>query len=195
MKKPTLLLLLACFLLSAATCYARLDETVPEIEFRYGKARKGVNPEYPATVAGLYYTNAFWITVGFFQNKSYYEKFQKIDPKKPGAFQEITQDEQVAILTKNCKGCDWRERQPVTEQREVKPAENGKDMFKQMFPEHIQVIHRAYDRSDGLAVATYDDQSLTLLIKSLVVEQQEEEAKKKREMEEKKRQAESLKGF
>jgi hypothetical protein len=195
MKALPRLVVLASFLLLGFPVQARLDETVQEIEARYGKVLKGVKAEYPATVAGLYQTNGFLITVGFYQNKSYYEQFQKIYPKKPNLIQPITEDERVILLKANCKRCDWKERNPVTEQREVKSAKKDNDILKQMFPEHIQIIHYAYDRSDGLAVAAYDDHSLTLVIRSLVVEKQQEEAKKKVEDEEKKRQAEKLKGF
>ena len=177
--RPAILL---CLLLSAATAYARLDETVKEIEARYGKPLKGVIPESPATIAGLYEKNGFRITVGFYQDKDCYEKLQKIDPKKPKSFPEIDEEERMALLRANCKGCDWIERPRVKDK--TTDTENHRGMFLAT----IDVTHSAYDRSDGNAIATYDDHSRVLVFRSL-------QAEKQKEAEEKKRQMENLKGF
>src|SRR5437870_700320 len=95
----------ACLVLTAFSVQARIDETVQEVEGRYGKAIKGIKPEGPATVAGLYQKNGFRIIVGFCQGKSYYELFQKLDPKNPNTFLEISQTEQIVLLKANCQGC------------------------------------------------------------------------------------------
>lgn len=169
--RPAILL---CFLLSAATAQARLDETVKEIDARYGKPLKGLTPESPATVAGLYQKNGFLITVGFYQNKAYYEKFQKIDPKKPNSFLVISDIERESLLKANCKGCDW-----VGHNTEEPSFDAG----------HLgSIVKTTYDRSDGLAHADYDNHSMILVVRSLAVEKQ-------KEANEKKRQQENLKGF
>src|SRR5664280_3485397 len=94
-------------LLLAIPAYARIDETVQEIQTSYGKPLKGIKPESPATVAGIYETNGFRIVVGFYRDKSYYEQFQKVYPKKTSLIQAITEDERVILLKANCKGCNW----------------------------------------------------------------------------------------
>jgi hypothetical protein len=165
-------MILLLLLLSAATALGRLEETVQEIETRYGKALKGVVPESPATVAGLYEKNGFRITVGFFQNKVYYEKFQKIDPEKANSFLEISNMERESLLKANCKGCDWV----------------GTVLEKHMILENRIVYETTSIRSDGLARATYDTDSRILVVRSLQVEKQQE-------VDEKKREQENLKGF
>ena len=52
-----------------------------------------MKPESPATVARVYEKNGFRIAVGFYEGKSLYEQFQKVDPQKPNAFLEITETE------------------------------------------------------------------------------------------------------
>ncbi len=96
--KPALLL---CFLLLAVPAYARLDETTEQIEARYGKPLSDMKPESPATVARVYEKNGFRIAVGFYEGKSYYEQFQKIDPQKPNSFLEITETERNWLLLAN----------------------------------------------------------------------------------------------
>ena len=108
MKKPLLLMPLACFLLLAATSQARLNETVQEIEARYGKVIKSVKPEYTATAARVYQKNGFRITVGFYNNGSCYEQFQKVDPKNPNAVLEISETERDSLLQLNCNGCSGK---------------------------------------------------------------------------------------
>jgi hypothetical protein len=166
--------ILFCLLLSAATAQARLDETVKDIETRYGKPLQGVKAESPATVAGLYVKNGFRVTVGFYQNKVYYEKFQKLDPKKPNSYLEINDTERESLLKANCKGCDW-----VGHNAEEPSFDGG----------HFgSIVKTTYDRSDGLAHANYDNHSMILVVRSLVYEKQ-------KEADEKRRQQENLKGF
>jgi hypothetical protein len=57
------------------------------------------------------------------------------------------------------------------------------------------VYETTYDRSDGLAKATYDSRSRILAVRSLQVEKQVQEDEKRRQEEEAKRQRETLKGF
>ena len=160
--------ILFCLLLSAATAQARLDETVKEIEVRYGKPLKGVIPESPATVAGVYEKNGFRIIVGFYQDKDCYEKLQKIDPKKTNSFQDINEEERVALLKANCKSCDWIEKPRVKDK--TKDTQNKSGIFLSF----IEVTHYTYDRSEGNATATYDDHSMVLVIRSLTAEKQKE---------------------
>jgi hypothetical protein len=167
--RPAVLLF---FLLPVITAQARLDETIQEIETRYGKPLKGVNAESPATVAGVYEKNGFRITVGFYQNRAYYEKFQKVDPKKANSFLEISDTERSALLKANCKGCNWV----------------GNVLEKRLLLEGRTVYETTYNRSDGLATSTYDTDSKTLVVRSLQVELQ-------KQADEKKRQQENLKGF
>src|ERR1039457_4135935 len=96
--KPAILL---CFLLLAVPAYARLDETTEQIQARYGKPLSDIKPESPATVARVYEKNGFRIAVGFYEGKSYYEQFRKIDPQKPNSFLEITQTEQNRLREAN----------------------------------------------------------------------------------------------
>lgn len=175
MRMRTALLFLFLLALPAT---ARIDETVQEIQTRYGKALKGVKAEYPVTVAGLYQKNDFQITVGFYQGKSYYEQFQKIDPKTRTPSLPISQTEQEALLKANCSGCNW--------------TGHVNQSFR--FGEGT-LSETVYDRSDNQAKAIYSEKTKTLSIRSVVVEKQDEENKKARETEEKKRQAENLKGF
>src|ERR1017187_9069927 len=98
--KPALLL---CFLLLAVPAHARLGETTEQIEARYGKPIKATKPESPATDAEVYEKNGFQITVGFYEGKSYYEQFRKIDPQKPNSFLEITETERNRLLKANEK--------------------------------------------------------------------------------------------
>lgn len=172
--------LLFLFLL-AMPSYARIDETVQEIQTRYGKPLRGVKVEYPATVAGLYQKNGFQIVVGFYQNKSYYEQFRKIDPKTKMPSLPISQTEQETLLKANCSGCNWT--------GHVNNVTIGGIEIPNAPHETL------YDRSDGNAKAIYKDQTRTLIIRSLVVEKQDEQNKPTREVEEKKRQRENLKGF
>lgn len=177
---PAMRPVLLCFLLLAIPAYARIGETVQEIQTRYGKALKGVKAEYPATVAGIYEKNGFSIIVGFYQNKSYYEQFKKIDLTKKAPALPIDQLEQETLLKANCSGCNWTGH--VT----------GKEGFGGFSLGKHETV---YDRSDGLAKATYNDKTMTLVIRSVMVENQDEENKKKREADEKKRQQEGLKDF
>jgi hypothetical protein len=101
------LFVILCLVLVIPCCFARLGETVTEIEVRYGKPLKGVKPECPATVAGVYAKPGFQIVVGFRQGKSYYEKIHKLDPQNPKALAEISNDEQEILLKANCSGCNW----------------------------------------------------------------------------------------
>ena len=96
--KPALLL---CFLLLAAPAFARLGETTEQIEARYGKSTKAAKPESPATDAKVYEKNGFRIAVGFYEGKSYYEQFRKIDPQKPNSFLEITETERNRLAKAN----------------------------------------------------------------------------------------------
>jgi hypothetical protein len=179
--RPAILL---CLLLSAATAQARLDESVQEIAARYGKPLKGVIAESPATVAGLYEKNGFRIVVGFYQDKDCYEKLQKIDPKKPNSFLQIEEEERIALLKANCKGCDWVEQPRVKDTTPDTTDKRGMGIFLST----VEVTHYTYNRSDGNATATYDDHSKVFTFRSL-------QAQKQKEAEEKKRQLENLKGF
>src|ERR1017187_1525179 len=166
--RPTILF---CFLLLSATAYARLDETVPEIEARYGKPLNGVKAESPATVAGVYEKNGLRITVGFCQNKSCYEQFQKPDPKNPNSYVELSETERSQLIDANCKGCAWHEHsEPLT-------ASDGRIYYLS-----------TYKLSNDLVSAINDGDKKVFTIRSLVVENQNAEI-------EKKRQQESLKGF
>ena len=98
--KPASLL---CFLLLAVPAYARIGETTQQIEARYGKSIETTRPKCPATVAELYDKNGFRIMVGFYEGKSYYEEFQKIDPEKPNSYLEITETERSWLLKANEK--------------------------------------------------------------------------------------------
>jgi hypothetical protein len=91
--KPALLLFL---LFLTVPAYARLDETTEQIEARYGKPLSDIKPESPATAAKVYEKNGFHITVGYYEGKSYYEQFRKIDP-----FFNITKMEQNCLLKAN----------------------------------------------------------------------------------------------
>ena len=96
--KPALLLFL---LFLTVPAYARLDETTEQIEARYGKPLSDIKPENPATAANVYEKNGFHITVGFYEGKSYYEQFRKIDPQKPNSFLEITETERNRLAKAN----------------------------------------------------------------------------------------------
>ena len=96
--KPAILL---CFLLLAVPVHARLGELTQQIEARYGKPLEATKPESPATNAEVYEKNGFRITVGFYEGKSYYEQFQKVDPQKPNSFLEITETEREWLLNRN----------------------------------------------------------------------------------------------
>jgi hypothetical protein len=98
--KPALLLFL---LFLTVPAYARLDETTEQIEARYGKPLNDIKPESPATAANVYEKNGFHITVGFYEGKSYYEQFRKIDP-----LLDITQTEQNCLLKANGMQGLWR---------------------------------------------------------------------------------------
>ena len=166
--RPAILLF---FLLSAATAHARLDETVKEIEARYGKPLKGVKAESPATVAGLYEKNGLRITVGFCQDKSCYEQFRKIDPKNPNSYVELSETERSQLIDANCKGCSWHgHAEPMT-------ASDGGIYYLS-----------TYKLSNELVSAVYDGDKKVFTIRSLVVENQNAEI-------ERKRQQENLKGF
>jgi hypothetical protein len=156
----------------AVPVYGRLDETIQEIEARYGKPLKGVTPESPATIAGLYQKNGFQITVGFYEGKAYYEQYQKIDPQKPNSFLRISYAEQETLLKANCKGCNW-----TGNHTEIIDADSG-----------VKNSDTAYDRSDGLAKALYRDNTGILRIRSVKFEKQ-------KEADDKERQQKNLKGF
>jgi len=162
---------LFCFLVLSASAFARLDETVPDIEARYGKPLKGVKAESPATVAGLYEKNGLRITVGFCQNKSCYEQFQKPDPKNPNSYLELSETERSQLIDANCKGCGWHgHAEPMT-------TSDGRIYYL-----------TTYKLSNELVSAVYDGDKKVFTIRSLVVEHQNAEI-------EKKRQQENLKGF
>lgn len=166
--RPAILLFL---LLSAATAQARLDETVQQIEARYGKPLKGVVPENPATVAGLYEKNGFRITVGFYQNKVCYEKLQKVDPKNPNSFVEISETERDSLLQVNCNGCSWKG--------------HAQETFS---PDGRSYYVTTYKTANGPVSAIYDGDKKVFTVRSLVVEQQNSQI-------EKREQQENLKGF
>jgi hypothetical protein len=96
--KPALLL---CFLLLAVPAHARLGETTQQIEARYGKPIRATKPESPATDAQVYEKNGFRITVGYYEGKSYYEQYQKIDPKNPNLPVEISETERNWLAKAN----------------------------------------------------------------------------------------------
>ena len=96
--KPAILL---CFLLLAVPACARLGETSEQIEARYGKPIKATKPESPATDAEVYEKNGFQITVGYYEGKSYYERFLKSDPENSKSFAEITETERNCIAKAN----------------------------------------------------------------------------------------------
>jgi hypothetical protein len=163
MMKATLF----CLLLVTTTAYARLGETVQEVETRYGKPLRNFKSESPATVAKVYEKNGFRIIVGFYQDKSYYEQFWKPDPKKPNSFLPISETERETLLRANCAGCQWEKNTPI--------FTSGGDYYE-----------TTYNRSDGLVRATYDDGAgrLMFTIRSL-----------QKEIEDKQREKENLKGF
>jgi hypothetical protein len=109
--------------------------------------------------------------VGFYQNKSCYEQFQKIDPKNPNSLPAISETERDSLLQANSNGRYWK-----GEATEVFPSDR-RSYYK-----------TTYNRSDGLAKATYEDDKKVFAVRSLVVEKQDEEN-------EKKRQRENLQGF
>lgn len=147
--KPALLL---CLLLLTVPAYARLDETTEQIEARYGKPLSDIKPESPATVARVYEKNGFHITVGFYEGKSYYEQFQKVDPQKPNLFLQITDTERKYLLQAN----------------------------HMLWTNHMQTDRGTIWMSpDGQAEAVDGNQEFT--IRSLRVEKQREADKKKRE--------------
>jgi len=154
-----------CLMLFVPCCHARLGETIQQIEARYGKPLKGMATEYPATVAGVYAKPGFQIVVGFRQNKSYYEKIQKIDPQNPKAFADINAEEQVILLKANCSGCNWQG-QPTA----------AVDVLGT-----TQFTVTTYNRSDGLAKAVYDTRTKVLTIRLLEVEKADEAKRKQQE--------------
>ena len=164
--KPALLL---CLLLLAVPAHARLDETTEQIEARYGKPLSDIKPESPATVARVYEKNGFRIAVGFYEGKSYYEQFQKVDPEKPNSFLEITQTERGWLLKANAtyqwvNELDTQRRVPFSRPIESHPIES----------------HRPGERdsSGNMAKATYRDKVFTIC--SLRVESQKAADEKKR---------------
>jgi hypothetical protein len=166
MKKPLLLMPLACFLLLAATSQARLYETVEQIEARYGKAVKSVKPEFTATAARVYQKNGFRITVGFHNNGSCYEQFQKVDPKNPNAVLEISEAERDSLLQLNCNGCSGRA--------------HAQETFS---PDGRSYYLTTYKLSNELVTAVYDGDKKVFTIRSLIVDTENAEVEKKRQRE------------
>lgn len=165
------IVLLFCFLVLSTSAFARLDETVQEVEARYGKPLKGAKAESPATIAGLYEKNGLRITIGFCQDKSCYEQFQKIDPKNPKSYVELSETERSQLIDANCKGCGWHgHAEPMT-------ASDGRMYYL-----------TTYKLTNELVSAVYDDDKKVFTIRSLVEANQNAEIEKKRQLE-------NLKGF
>ena len=154
--KPALLL---CLLLSAIPAYARLGETTEQIEARYGKPIQATKPESPATDAEVYEKNGFQITVGYFERRSCYEQFRKVDPDKPNSLLEITETER-----------DWL--------RKANKLDPG---FRVTAPDNDKHMRWQFYSSDRQSEGTYDSKVLT--IRLLRVEPQKEVDEKKREIE------------
>lgn len=165
MKPATLLFLL--FLTVPAL--ARLGETPQQIEARYGKPLETAKPDSPATNAEVYAKNGFRIEVGFYEGKSYYEQFRRIDPQEPNSLLEITETEREWLL--NANDAPYKGRWSSA----VSPLQNGASQEE-----------ATYKHIDGWLVATYRKRVFT--IRSLRFEKQ-------MEADEKKRQQENLKDF
>ena len=173
-RRMRLLTLLASFWLGfLAPCPGRLGESVEQIKDRYGKPLGGQKVEYPATVAGLYEMNGFRIVVGFRENKSYYEKFYKLDPKKPGFPTDISREEREKILEGNCNGSGW-----------AVAVTNVNDFFTVNEESH-------YRRRDDNAKGFYDTKSKVLSIRLTEIEKFDEQQK----AEQKKRDVEKVSSF
>ena len=167
------LALLLCFLLLAVPAYARLDETTEQIEARYGKPLSDMKPESPATVARVYEKNGFHIAVGFYEGKSLYEQFQKVDPQKPNAFLEITETERNWLLKAN-DTYQWDNLYTQTSVPFSSPIES-RPIESRPIP-HRQPSERY--SSGMMAKATYRDKVFTIC--SLRVESQKAADEKKR---------------
>ena len=89
--------------MTSGLAYARLGETVNEIEAQYGKPLKASNPVAPATSSYLYDHGGFAIIVGFCNGKSCYEFFQKHTNDRDLTLLAIPDREIQGILDANGK--------------------------------------------------------------------------------------------
>ena len=145
-------LIASLFILCLATsAWARLGDTVLEIESQYGKPIVNSKDEPRVVTIGPYEKNGYRIMVGFTDGKCSFEEFQKIDPKKPGSYVQISEDERTRMVKENCAGCNWEERV----------------LAKKYVQEGMTVYESTYKRSDGRALAVYDSRTMVFRIQSV----------------------------
>jgi hypothetical protein len=127
--------------------YARLGQTVNEIEAQYGKPLKTSKPIEPATASGLYDNGGFAIIVGFCNGKSCYEFFQKRTKVHDLTLPAMSDGEIQQIL--NANGKSWTKTLSAAGDRQWVRDDNRVQAFYQENEAALKILAKEmFDASD-----------------------------------------------